>query len=79
MSSLDPGDFIQNTQVFTFSPSATQFSLVVMITNDTILEATEMFSVRAELITADADGLMIAPEQSDVTVTDEDGMKLQTT
>ena len=60
--------------IFTFSPSATQFILTVPITDDDVLEANELFSVRAELLTTDATGVTIDPEQSDVTIIDEDGM-----
>jgi hypothetical protein len=47
-----------------------------MITNDDLVEATEMFFVQAELMPADVDGAVIAPDQSNVTITDEDGMRL---
>ena len=70
----EPGDYNQTTEVFTFSPSATQFILTVPITDDDVLEANELFSVRAELLTTDATGVTIDPEQSDVTIIDEDGM-----
>ena len=61
-------------EVFTFSPSATQFILTVLITVDDMLEANELFSVRAEILTTDAAGVIIDPEQSDVTIIDIDGV-----
>ena len=61
-------------EVFTFSPSATQFILTVLITDDDVLEANELFSVRAEILTMDATGVIIDPEQSDVTIIDIDGV-----
>ena len=71
----EPGDYNQTMTIFTFSPSATEFILTVPIINDDLLlEANILFSVRAELLTTDATGVMIDPEQSDVTIIDEDGM-----
>ena len=68
----EPGDYTQTMAIFTFSPSATEFILTVPIINDDLLEAIKLFSVRAELLTTDATGVMIDPEQSDVTIIDED-------
>ena len=71
----EPGDYNQTMAIFTFSPSATQFILTVLITDDDVLEANELFSVRAELLTTNTTGVTIDPEQSDiVTIIDEDGM-----
>ena len=61
-------------EVFTFSPNATQFILTVLITDDDVLEANELFSVRAEILTMNATGVLIDPEQLDITIIDIDGV-----
>jgi hypothetical protein len=61
-----------SAQNYTFSPTNTEFSLTIGIADDDILEETEQFFVRAELLSADATGVTIDPEQSVVTIEDED-------
>ena len=56
---------------FTFSQDATEFSLVVDIVDDEIVEATESFLVLADIIT-DAPTVSLSPDQSTVTITDDD-------
>ncbi len=44
----------------------------MIIISDGVLEPTESFNVRAELLSMDASGVSINPEQSTVTITDDD-------
>ena len=57
---------------FTFSPSQDRFILTIAINNDDTLEQTERFFARAELVSSDATGVMIIPDQSEITILDED-------
>ena len=57
---------------FTFSPSQDRFTLTIAINDDDILEQTEWFFARAELVSSDATGVMIMPDQSEITILDED-------
>jgi hypothetical protein len=60
--------------LLTFSPTQAAFNLTVMIVNNDILENTETFTVQAELVSMDAaSSVMIAPQQSEVTILDDDG------
>ena len=61
---------------FTFSPSQDRFTLTIAINDDDILEQTERFFARAELVSSDATGVTIMPDQSEITILDEDS-KLQ--
>ena len=72
LHSTASGDFNNSMGTFTFSQAATQFSLVVGIVDDEILEATEGFFVLAE-INSDAPKVSLEPEQTNVTITDDDG------
>ena len=57
---------------FTFSPSQDRFTLTIAINDDDILEQTERFFARAELVSSDTTGVMIMPDQSEITTLDED-------
>ena len=58
---------------FTFSPSQDRFILTIAINDDDTLELrTERFFARAELVSSDATGVMIIPDQSEITILDED-------
>jgi hypothetical protein len=65
-------DYILLYAEYVFSQSDTRFSLTIAIADDDILEETKQFIVRAELLSADANGVTIDPEQSVVTIEDED-------
>ena len=67
-----PGDYIMHSELFTFSPTLSDFTATIMIVDDSALESAESFTVRAELISPDAPGVNIAPEQSTVTILDTD-------
>ena len=67
-----PGDYTGNMEEFTFSPSQDRFTLTIAINDDDILEQTERFFARAELVSSDATGVMIMPDQSEITILDED-------
>ena len=74
LHSTASGDFNDSMGTFIFSQAATQFSLAVDIVNDEVLEATERLLVLAE-INSDAPKVSINPEQTTVTITDDDGKK----
>ena len=59
-----------HSELFTFSPTRSDFTATIMIVDDSVLESNENFTVRAELISPDAPGVTIAPEQSTVTILD---------
>ena len=61
-----------HSELFTFSPTLSDFTATIMIVDDSALESAESFTVRAELISPDAPGVNIAPEQSTVTILDTD-------
>ena len=67
-----PGDYAETIQTFTFSPTESQFSITIPINDDDILERTEQFYARAELVSSDAPGVIIMPDESVVTILDED-------
>ncbi len=66
------GDYIASSQVFTFTPSETRFTAVIDIVNDEILESSESFSVRAELVSTDNNLISVDPDESIVTIEDDD-------
>ena len=57
---------------FTFDASNSQFSLMVGIEDDQILEDPENFAVRAVLQSTDA-AVTVDPDESTVTILDNDG------
>lgn len=63
---------MRHSQVLTFSPTQTEFSVTIMIVDDRILEPRESFIVQAELISTDASGVTINPDQSVITINDDD-------
>ncbi len=72
------GDYIASSQVFTFSSSETQFTAVINIVNDDILESSESFSVRAELVSTDDNLISVDPDESIVTTEDDDSKLVAT-
>ena len=58
-----------HSELFTFSPTLSEFTATIMIVDDSALESDESFTV---LISPDAPGVFIAPEQSTVTILDND-------
>lgn len=60
------------SQEVTFTPTQREFNISVPIVDDNIVEATENFIVRADLVSTDALGVMINPQQSTVTILDTD-------
>ena len=75
LHSTASGDFNDSMRTFTFSQAATQFSLVVDIVDDEILEATERFLVLAEIY-LDSPDVSLCPERANVTITDDDGKSI---
>ena len=71
-----PSDYVANSELLTFSPMNMRFSLVVGIVNDDIVEPEESFTARAEVVSTDAARLTIRPEQSIVTIMDDDGKQI---
>ncbi len=69
-------DYVNRSRDFTFNAGQSEFSLDVMIIDDGVLEPTESFTVRAELLSTDASGVSIDPEQSTVTITDVDSKNI---
>ena len=67
-----PGDYTETIQTFTFSPTESQFAITIPIIDDGILERTERFFARAELVSSDAPGVIILPDESVITILDED-------
>ncbi len=65
-------DYTAASQVFTFTPDMTQFTALIPILDDDILERPESFSLRAELLSADAATVAVAPNTSVVTILDND-------
>ena len=61
-----------HSELFTFSPTQSDFTATIMIVDDSALESDESFTVRAELISPDAPRVFIVPEQSTVTILDTD-------
>ena len=61
-----------HSELFTFSPTQSNFTATIMIVDDSALESDESFTVRAELISPDAPGVIITHEQSTVTILDND-------
>ena len=76
LHSTASGDFNDSMRTFTFSQAATKFSLVVDIVDDEILEVTEKFLVLAE-INSDVPKVSLNPEQTNVTITDDDGKSIR--
>ena len=76
LHSTASGDFNDSMGAFTFSQAATQFSLVVDIVDDEILEATERFLVLAE-INSDAPKVSLDPKQTTVTTYDDDSKSIR--
>lgn len=67
-----PGDYVMHTQTLTFNAMQSEFSVPIMIVNDDILEQTEFFVVQAQLVSTDTIGVFIDPEQSQVTIEDDE-------
>ena len=68
-----PGDYAESMEIFTFSPTESRFAITILINNDDILERTEQFFARAQLVSSDAPGGIIMPDESVITILDEDG------
>ena len=68
----DPGDYTESRETFTFSPTESQFAITIPINDDDILERTEQFFARAERVSSDATGVIIMPDESVITILDED-------
>ena len=71
-----PGDYSTKFELLTFTPTKTQFSFSVTIMDDDVVESTEAFTVRVELVTMDAPGVSITHDQSTVTISDKDRKQL---
>ena len=71
-----PSDYAESTQVFTFSEVALSFQLILLIADDSILEQSESFFVHAEFVAVDEPGVMLDPDQTDVTIDDNDSKSL---
>ena len=69
---LAPGDYTETRETFTFSPTESQFAINIPINDDDILERTEQFFARAELVSSDATGVIIMPDESVISILDED-------
>ena len=65
-------DYTPTTQMVTFSPSVTSSSITVAIQDDNIAEDREQFFARAELVSLDADSVVIDPAITSVTIDDND-------
>ena len=61
-----------NSELLTFNPMNTRFSLVVAIADDDVVEPEESVTARAEVVSTDTACLTISPEQSIVTILDND-------
>ena len=56
-----------------FSANISEVHFMVVITNDTLMEMDEYFSVHLTLISRDAMGVAIDPNETVVTIMDDDG------
>ena len=73
-----PTDYTATTQVLTFGPEATQFSLAIPITDeDNILETIERFFARLVLTDPNTDiDVELNPAETAVQIIDNDGKNL---
>ena len=70
-TSLPPiatNDYSSNSEVLIFTPTMYRLNLSVAIVDDDVVELEEKFIVRAELVSTDAYGVSISPEQSIVII-----------
>ena len=69
----DQADYMDNSEVVTFTPTQNSFILTVGIVDDDVVENPEVFLAMAELVSAaDAGDVIIAHESTTVTILDED-------
>ena len=66
-----PADYTSITQLLTFNPSNTRHSVFIPITDDSVFEPTERFSVQLSNITSDVN-VAIRPTEAVIEITDDD-------
>ena len=75
---IAPTDYIATTQVLTFGPEVTQFTVAIPITEeDDIVESVEQFFARLVLTDSDTDiDVELSPAETAIQITDNDGKSI---
>ena len=71
--SVDSSDYFAHEQTLTFSPTQTEYDIMVAIRDDNMVEDLENFQVLAEIADYDTSRISIMPESSMVVIEDEAG------
>jgi len=73
-AALNPGDFVTTTGTLVFTPTESSFEIQVPITDDTVIEPTENFTVVLSNVQSNLGLGIVGPDTANTTINDNDAM-----